>query len=529
MSAPAPTPPVNTIDPESEHFVVSQNYVTRTVDNMTMLPPITWKNLLSNIQWISFTALTVPPAMALYGLFTLELNRKTIIWAVIYYFMTGLGITAGYHRLWAHRSYNASTPLQYFLALCGAGSVQGSIKWWSRGHRAHHRYTDTKLDPYSAHEGFWWAHVGWMLVKPRGKIGVADISDLSRNPVVKWQHDNYVLLMVIMGLVFPTLVAGLGWGDWKGGLLFAGAARLVFVHHSTFCVNSLAHWLGETPFDNKHTPKDHFITALVTVGEGYHNFHHQFPMDFRNAIKWYQYDPTKWFIWTASQLGLASHLKKFPDNEIKKGQYTMKLQQLQEQSGAIQWPKSSNDLPVISWEDFQAEAKERSLIAIHGFIHDCSSFIEDHPGGAHLIKKAIGTDATTAFFGGVYDHSNAAHNLLAMMRVGILDGGMEVEHLKIEALQRTQSADSIVSDDAASSASSISVRSILSEVEDMDTPARKPAHQPVAQVSNPWTFAIPPSEKYRIVQQTPEVRPGVLSRLSSPALTRATSFDFSTQ
>ena len=78
---------------------------------------------------------------------------------------------------------------------------------------------------------------------------------------------------------------------------------------STFCVNSLAHWLGETPFDDKHTPRDHFTTALVTIGEGYHNFHHQFPMDYRNAIRWYQYDPTKWFIWACQQLGLASHLK----------------------------------------------------------------------------------------------------------------------------------------------------------------------------------------------------------------------------
>lgn len=94
--------------------------------------------------------------------------------------------------------------------------------------------------------------------------------------------------------------------------MYAAVARLVFVHHSTFCVNSLAHWLGESPFDDKHTPKDHMITAFVTVGEGYHNFHHQFPMDYRNAIKWYQYDPTKWFIWTCKQLRLASHLKVRP-------------------------------------------------------------------------------------------------------------------------------------------------------------------------------------------------------------------------
>ena len=209
--------------------------------------------------------------------------------------------------------------------MVGAGAVEGSIRWWARGHRAHHRYTDTDLDPYNAHKGLLWSHIGWMILKPRRKPGVADVSDLSTNDIVQWQHRHYLKLVFIMGVIFPTLVAGLGWGDWKGGYVYAGLLRLVFVHHvsvgkgwrtarsclvqSTFCVNSLAHYLGETPFDDKHTPRDHLITALVTFGEGYHNFHHQFPMDYRNAIKWYQYDPTKWLIWVCQQFGLASHLK----------------------------------------------------------------------------------------------------------------------------------------------------------------------------------------------------------------------------
>jgi stearoyl-CoA desaturase (delta-9 desaturase) len=233
-----------------------------------------------------------------------------------------------------------------------------------------------------------------------------------------------------MAFGIPTVVPGLCWGDWRGGYFYAGAARLCFVHHSTFCVNSLAHWLGETPFDDKHTPRDHLITALVTIGEGYHNFHHQFPMDYRNAIKWYQYDPTKWFITAMSWLGLASHLKVFPDNEVQKGQMTMQLKKIKQLSDTIEWPKSSNDLPVISWADFQSLAKERNLVLISGFIHDVSSFMDEHPGGKHLLNKMIGKDATTAFFGGVYDHSNAAHNLLAMMRVGVLHGGLELESEK---------------------------------------------------------------------------------------------------
>lgn len=254
--------------------------------------------------------------------------------------------------------------------MAGAGAVEGSIKWWSRGHRAHHRYTDTPLDPYDAQKGFFWSHMGWMLVKPRRKPGVADVSDLSKSAVVRWQHRWYLHLILTMGFILPTLVAGLGWGDWKGGFFYAATARLVFVHHvsilyplplrldlpytcrsqSTFCVNSLAHWLGETPFDDKHTPRDHMITAFVTNGEGYHNFHHQFPVDYRNAIKWYQYDPTKWFIWVCYKLRLASHLKTFPENEVRKGELTMQLKRLRETQEHLQFAPDANELPVISWE-----------------------------------------------------------------------------------------------------------------------------------------------------------------------------------
>ncbi len=105
---------------------------------------------------------------------------------------------------------------------------------------------------------------------------------------------------------------GYFWGDWRGGYVYAGAMRMCMVHHSIFALNSLAHWLGEAPFDDKHSPRDHLVTALVTFGEGYHNFHHQFPTDYRNAIRWYQYDPTKWFISLCAKVGLASHLKVGP-------------------------------------------------------------------------------------------------------------------------------------------------------------------------------------------------------------------------
>ncbi|POW15519.1 hypothetical protein PSTT_02078 [Puccinia striiformis] len=378
----------NTWEDDEETAVDDDSYVQRTLRKEKPLPPITWRNFYREINVISTLALTIVPVLAIYGAITTPLYRSTLAWSIIYYYFTGLGITAGYHRLWAHRSYNASLPLQYFLALGGSGAVEGSIRWWARG---------------------------WMVVKPRRKPGVADVSDLSRNQVVRWQHRWYLPLIFGMGFLFPTMVAGLGWNDWRGGFFYAGAARLL------------------APFDDKHTPRDHIITAFVTIGEGYHNFHHEFPQDFRNAIRWYQYDPTKWFIAIAAFLGLATELKTFPDNEVRKGQYSMKLKELQKDFRDVKWPKSSNDLPILTWEQFVEESDKkngRDLIVVGGFIHDVTEFIDEHPGGRALIKTRLGRDATTAFHGGVYDHSNAAHNLLAMLRVGVIEGGYEVEHLK---------------------------------------------------------------------------------------------------
>lgn len=409
---------------------VPDNYVAYTLRNTKERPPLTWSNVWGDINYVSLAALTLTPAIAIWGAFTVHLCWRTAAFSVLYYFYTGLGITAGesslmflggtaylpsifvgYHRLWAHRSYNASKPLEYFLAAAGTGAVEGSIKWWCRGHRAHHRYTDTELDPYNANKGLFWSHIGWMLVEPRRRPGAADVSDLSRSAVVRWQHRWYIPLLLGMGFAVPTIIPGLLWGDYWGGFVFAGAARLTFVHHSTFCVNSLAHYLGESPFDDKHTPRDHVFTALVTIGEGYHNFHHQFPMDYRNAIKWWQYDPTKWFIATCAWMGLASHLKSFPENEVKKGELTMQLKRLRAKQDKLTWPAENEHLPVVSWEAFLKQSEKRPLIVVAGYIHDMTNFMDEHPGGRAYLARNIGKDATTAFFGGVYDHSNAAHNV----------------------------------------------------------------------------------------------------------------------
>ncbi|PWY63128.1 stearoyl-CoA desaturase [Aspergillus eucalypticola CBS 122712] len=392
--------------------------------------PITLRNWHKHVNWLNVTMIVLIPLYGCIQALWTPLRLKTAIWAVAYYFYTALGVTAGYHRLWAHRSYTATLPLRVILALAAGGSFQGSARWWARLHRSHHRYTDTERDPYSVHKGIFYAHFGWMILKQNPKrFGRTDISDLNADPVVVWQHRHFMEIVILMGLVVPMLVAGI-WGDWWGGFVYAGILRIFFVQQATFCVNSLAHWLGEQPFDDRNSPRDHVITALATMGEGYHNFHHEFPSDYRNAIRWYQYDPTKWAIWCWGQVGLARDLKTFRENEIEKGRVQQLQKKVDRKRAELDWGTPLSELPVMEWEEFVERAKSRALVVVAGVVHDVEEFVREHPGGKAMIQAGVGKDATAMFNGGVYYHSNAAHNLLSMMRVAVIRGGCEVEAWK---------------------------------------------------------------------------------------------------
>ncbi|RYN36437.1 Acyl-CoA desaturase [Alternaria tenuissima] len=401
--------------------------------------PVTFANWYKKINWLNTTLVVLVPTYGLYLARSTPLTRPTLLWSILYYFMTAFGITGGYHRLWSHRCYSARLPVRLFLAFTGAGAIQGSIRWWSANHRAHHRWTDTMKDPYSVMRGLLFSHIGWMVLNNDPKVkGRTDISDLDSDPIVVFQHRHYGKMLLFAAWISPAMVAGLGWGDWWGGFVYAGIIRACFVQQATFCVNSLAHWIGEQPFDDRRSPRDHVLTALVTMGEGYHNFHHEFPSDYRNAIIWYQYDPTKWLIWIMSIIPLfplTYDLKTFRSNEIEKGRLQQQQKALDQKRSKLDWGLPLAQLPVISWDDFQAQASANgaALVAIAGVIHDVSPFIADHPGGKTLIKSVIGKDGTAVFNGGVYEHSNAAHNLLSTMRVGILRGGQEVEVWKAGA------------------------------------------------------------------------------------------------
>jgi stearoyl-CoA desaturase (delta-9 desaturase) len=235
-------------------------------------------------------------------------------------FYAGLSITAGYHRLWAHKAYDAHPLVQVIFALGGAFALQNSALHWSSDHRVHHGHVDDiEKDPYAATKGFWFSHIGWMLRDYQGESygDYNNARDLQKNNVVMWQHRHYMKLVLLTNVGIPLLL-GVVFGDIIGMLLLAGVLRLVLSQHFTFFINSLAHIWGSRPYTEKNTARDNGFLALFTYGEGYHNFHHIFASDYRNGIKWYHYDPTKWIIRAMASVGLASKLKRTPVERIER-------------------------------------------------------------------------------------------------------------------------------------------------------------------------------------------------------------------
>lgn len=386
--------------------------------------PWTVENWHKHLNWLNITLVLIIPSIGwlIFLLGWIPLRYNTLLFSVFYYGLGGVSITAGYHRLWSHRSYSAIWPLRLIFAIFGAASVEGSIKWWGHSHRIHHRYTDTFRDPYDARRGLFYSHMGWMILKPNPKYRArADISDLIDDWIVRVQHRYYIPIMILSAFVIPTIVCGVWFNDYWGGFLYAGILRIFMIQQATFCINSMAHYIGTQPFDNRRTPRDNWLTALVTFGEGYHNFHHEFPTDYRNAIRWYQYDPTKILIYLTSCIGFSYDLKKFPQDVIDQGILQQIEKKLNSDKLKVNWGPSLDSLPIWDHVIFNEKLKENSnLVIIGGIVHDITHYIKEHPGGENLIKDAKGRDATKAFTGGVYKHSNAAYNVLAKYRIAML-------------------------------------------------------------------------------------------------------------
>lgn len=275
------------------------------------------------INWVSsamFIISTLPVLTVLpWYLCTHEVSGWAWLWALVLLWANGLGITAGYHRLWAHRTYQAHPVLRGIYAVIGGMAVQNSILVWAAMHRVHHKHVDhIDHDPYSIKRGFLYAHMGWMLRDyPSAKLNFDNARDLKDDKIVMFQHRHYLWFVLGTNIGIP-LALGLAYGDVWGFLLIAGFLRLVVNHHVTFFINSLAHMWGRQPYTTANTARDNDFIALLTYGEGYHNYHHLFQYDYRNGIRWWHFDPTKWLIAACSWVGLTKNLKRVPQFKIKR-------------------------------------------------------------------------------------------------------------------------------------------------------------------------------------------------------------------
>lgn len=228
--------------------------------------------------------------------------------------MTPISITVGYHRLFSHGAFKTNRVVRFLLLFFGAAAFEQSVLEWVSQHRDHHRYVDTDRDPYSIKKGFFYAHLGWMIFW-KHDTDYDNVTDLARDPMLMHQHRHYLAWAIGAGIVTPMIV-GILTGHLLAAIVFSVCLRITVVHHLTFFINSICHMFGKATYDTHATARDNWVIALLTFGEGYHNFHHRFAADYRNGVRWYQWDPSKWLIALMAGLGLAWDLRRVSDFQI---------------------------------------------------------------------------------------------------------------------------------------------------------------------------------------------------------------------
>lgn len=268
-------------------------------------------------NWFIFYYLMVVHLGAFEGLRRLvDCKWETYPLFVVIYYFTGLGITMGAHRLWAHRSYKAHGIVRFFLMLCNCMANQGTIFHWCRDHRVHHKYSDTVADPHDSGRGFFFSHMGWLMVKKDPQVREAgtklNYDDLWADWTVVMQEKLNPWAQLFMCFIFPTIVGVQVVGeDWKNALFVLGFLRYVAVLHATWLVNSAAHFYGYQPYDNI-PPRENWFVSLWAMGEGWHNWHHKFPYDYATSEFGVtsQFNPTKLTIDLLAKFGLVNDRKR---------------------------------------------------------------------------------------------------------------------------------------------------------------------------------------------------------------------------
>ncbi|XP_049873067.1 acyl-CoA Delta(11) desaturase-like [Pectinophora gossypiella] len=261
----------------------------------------------------------------LYGLYLCFTSAKwpTIFLNYVLLIISELGVTAGAHRLWAHKTYKAKLPLQILLMIFNSVAFQNTATDWVRDHRMHHKYSDTDADPHNSNRGFFYSHVGWLLMRKHPEVkrlgkGI-EMRDIYSNPVLRFQKRYALPVIGAACFILPTVIPVYCWGETLSNSWHVTIFRYVVNLNVTFLVNSAAHIWGNKPYDKTLRPAQNIPVALLTLGEGFHNYHHVFPWDYRTAeLGNNKLNVTTFFINFFAWIGWAYDLKTAPDDMIRK-------------------------------------------------------------------------------------------------------------------------------------------------------------------------------------------------------------------
>ncbi len=246
------------------------------------------------------------------AVFFTGLHSLDLVLCALCYFARMFGITAGYHRYFAHRSYKTSRPFQFFLACLGCSALQKGPLWWSAHHRDHHRYSDTDADPHSPHaRSVWWAHVGWILDKDHEAADLNRVRDWRRFPELRWLNFLHWLPGIALAVVCWLV------GGWSG-LVWGFFVSTILLYHGVFTVNSLCHLFGRRRFATSDQSRNNLFVALITLGEGWHNNHHHYQSSANQGFYWWEIDISYYLLRFLGIFGLVWDIRKPPRRVLER-------------------------------------------------------------------------------------------------------------------------------------------------------------------------------------------------------------------
>ncbi|KAH8359572.1 hypothetical protein KR093_007605 [Drosophila rubida] len=338
------------------------------------------------IVWHNVVLFIILHSTALYGLYLIFAESAYLEILPVYFFsfLGGLGITAGAHRLWSHKAYKAKLPLRIFLMLCQSLAFQNSIWEWTRDHRVHHKFTDTHADPHNSRRGFFFAHMGWLLCKKHPDVGgkgkQIDMTDIEQDPVVRFQKKYYFVVMPICCFVVPMMIPYYFMGtSLKVCFFTCSMLRYCLSLHGTWLVNSAAHFYGMKPYDVNISSVNSKLVASITFGEGWHNYHHVFPWDYKAAeLGTYSHNWTTGFLDMMAKIGQAYDLKYVSKEMVYKrirrtGDGSHIASQLDDNNNSSNAPTNEmvmhldhdlEDNAIWGWDDKDITAEDRSSASI---------------------------------------------------------------------------------------------------------------------------------------------------------------------